>query len=798
MLRPMLLVWIALCASLSPHSVSAAQTVRLDPDFGRVPLFFTPNAGQFDSGIVFAMEGTGELDRSPDEALADSSTFIPAIPAPSATSDTLRYALPDSTVIDYRFGVFRNINPQARIVAEGRLPWNANYFIGRDSSQWHTDLPSYSVIRHVDLWPNIDLVYTAEGRKFTPSLVVNPGARTYKIEFEVPNYQYRPISVLPDGTLSIRSQGVSSWYNPPKCVQVIEGRTVPVTVRYADLFNTGVIRLEFGEYDPNHDLILSLKYALPSYVQRLIKIDIAGIGADDAGNVYVGGSGVVVNGGIADGLYALSLKPNGSELNYVSYVKGAYRAGGIESDASGNVFFAGTIFSESFPITNNLMQSSGWQNACYVMRINPAGKIEYCTIFGGSTTETVEAFAIDAQGNSYLTGYTNSPDFIITPVAYDKTYQTNTWTNFVSKVTADGTSLGYSTFLKGSGSTKHLAVNANGEVYVAGYGVKELFPLHNPPGEYPWGEQDLFVIQFDRDGSDLKSVAFFGGTGTDDLSDIEVSPDGTATIVGKTYATDFPTTTGTTGPGIYIAQVGPGTDTISYSHVLSDIPAENAAPTDIFLDTTGQLWIIGSTNLPTFPVIPEGVSEHLHGLSSDVFIMQFNLKDSRILLSTLFGGSRSDGVCCASFGRNGGFYVSGQTYPRPTEIPFPYYGGIFDTGQYIHYDSRIGALFCLQFLVSTVTGIEDAAHPSPISLKHPYPNPFNPSTVISYAIPTGSRVELTVYSLTGQKVATLFSGWQMAGNHTQVWNAENLASGVYLLVLKCGDRIATRKISLIK
>jgi len=79
-----------------------------------------------------------------------------------------------------------------------------------------------------------------------------------------------------------------------------------------------------------------------------------------------------------------------------------------------------------------------------------------------------------------------------------------------------------------------------------------------------------------------------------------------------------------------------------------------------------------------------------------------------------------------------------------------------------------------------------------------YPNPFNPTTTISFALPTATTVNLTVYDLSGRQVATLVNGWRVAGTHEVTFDGSNLASGVYTYRLQAGDFIANGKMALMK
>lgn len=92
----------------------------------------------------------------------------------------------------------------------------------------------------------------------------------------------------------------------------------------------------------------------------------------------------------------------------------------------------------------------------------------------------------------------------------------------------------------------------------------------------------------------------------------------------------------------------------------------------------------------------------------------------------------------------------------------------------------------VSFRVPTVTGIEDEV-PRIIEgfeLAQNYPNPFNPSTTITYELPRTTTVDLSVFDISGRKVATLVSGQVAAGEHHITFSAENLPSGIYLYRLK--------------
>jgi hypothetical protein len=84
------------------------------------------------------------------------------------------------------------------------------------------------------------------------------------------------------------------------------------------------------------------------------------------------------------------------------------------------------------------------------------------------------------------------------------------------------------------------------------------------------------------------------------------------------------------------------------------------------------------------------------------------------------------------------------------------------------------------------------------TLKQNFPNPFNPSTDISFDLLLSSFVSLKIFDITGREVATLISEKLSLGNHTRQWSANGLSSGVYFYRLQAGSYIETKKLVLVK
>ena len=88
--------------------------------------------------------------------------------------------------------------------------------------------------------------------------------------------------------------------------------------------------------------------------------------------------------------------------------------------------------------------------------------------------------------------------------------------------------------------------------------------------------------------------------------------------------------------------------------------------------------------------------------------------------------------------------------------------------------------------------------PDGFRLLQNYPNPFNPETLISYQLPAGDQVELSVYNLLGEKVSTLVSARKPAGKHEVRWDASGFATGIYYYTLTTSTGTISRKMVYIK
>jgi hypothetical protein len=102
------------------------------------------------------------------------------------------------------------------------------------------------------------------------------------------------------------------------------------------------------------------------------------------------------------------------------------------------------------------------------------------------------------------------------------------------------------------------------------------------------------------------------------------------------------------------------------------------------------------------------------------------------------------------------------------------------------------------FEVAKTTAVEVSNVPKVFSLGQNAPNPFNPSTTISFALPSAAKVRLIVYNMLGQEIARPADRYYPAGSYNIVFNGARLSSGVYFYRIEAGDFTAVRKMLLIK
>jgi hypothetical protein len=299
--------------------------------------------------------------------------------------------------------------------------------------------------------------------------------------------------------------------------------------------------------------------------------------------------------------------------------------------------------------------------------------LSYSTYLGGNSEDRGFGIAVDAEGNTYVTGWTSSSDFPTTAGVYQPANQGNP-NVFVTKVAADGSTLLYSTYLGGSRSDygNAIAVDGDGNVYVTGDTLSRDFPTVNALQPVFAGIADAFVTKIAADGSALLYSTYLGGTDYNDGLGIAVDEAGRAYVTGYTAAADFPTANalqptygGTQGnnqqSNAFVAKLAADGSALLYSTYLGGSGRDSGL--GIAVDGDGNAYVTGETSSTDFPTAnPFQPTKGGPSGYSNGFVAKVAADGSALLYSTYLGGSGGDQASSIAVDGEGNAYVTGYTF----------------------------------------------------------------------------------------------------------------------------------------
>ncbi|NEQ37736.1 MAG: hypothetical protein F6K40_16280 [Okeania sp. SIO3I5] len=311
--------------------------------------------------------------------------------------------------------------------------------------------------------------------------------------------------------------------------------------------------------------------------------------------------------------------------------------------------------------------------------------LEFSDLLGGSNFEEGTGITIDNQGNTYITGSTNSLDFPITSNAVQNSFgggdEFGLGDAFVAKYSPDGTLI-YATYIGGSGDDfgTDIAVDITGDIYVTGNTNSVDFPTVNAlQNTYGGGEfsGDAFAVKLSNDGSNILYSTYLGGQDNDFSSAIAVDNNGDVYITGETGATlrfpiqpipgvgDFPTTENARQNTLvtefnrdaFVSKISTDGSQLIYSTLLGGNDTEISQ--DITVDNNGNVYITGETRSLDFPTI--NAVQNTIGGDADVFITQLNSDGSDLIFSTYYGAVDGDIGNSIAVDNVGNIYVAGNS-----------------------------------------------------------------------------------------------------------------------------------------
>jgi hypothetical protein len=611
------------------------------------PFMFVENVGQFDVSARFqARRGNTTI------YLADDALWLTISEQVNAEAELRRG-------INLKLS-FPGADPHPRLEPFDRVSTHVSYFVGDDPANWHADVPVWSGVRYVDLYPGVDLEITGDDGRWTWRLVCEADCQS----------ALQNVRLCVDGADSLS----------------LEGDYVRLTTALGDLVLPllQAASADAASADGTSSNLLS--------IQPEIK------GAEITTSLTLPSS--------------LSPSPQAADdLLYGTYLGGDDEDAGrdITVDKEGDIYAVGYTESANFPKTTGAFSETlGGERDAFVVKIHPAGEgtddLVYGTYLGGGGSETAYGIAVDGNGNAYVTGNTGSFNFPSTTGAFAAC---DSGGAFVTKLNATGSALVYGGCIVGVNIVGHdIALDNAGQAHVAGVVSGGLLTTTGAYEESPQGGSDAFITIVSTDGMTITYASYIGGSGhecsyvgyTGRGCTLALDGEGDVYISGGTLSNDFPTKNaydsdcgndGTCNSAwdAFVAKLTPaggGTNDLVYATYLGG--TANDFGSGIAVDGTGSAYVTGMTASTTdFPITGGSFSPGHNGGYADAFVTKLNSAGNGLVYSSYLGGSGAgDYGWDIAVDNEGQAYASGQTNSDNFPVTDDAYDAIFaDTEAYV-------------------------------------------------------------------------------------------------------------------
>ena len=648
------LVFSLLASPLAPVSHASTNFPDIAPAFSQLPLAFVPKQGQTGAAVQFEVYGAGnKLTFIPHGTILDlpgdslplqmsflnasqSTTITAGTPLPGIVND-FRGNQADgwrTNVPTYANIHYQELYPGINLVYEGKdglLESTFNIAPGVDPTRIHWQYTGVTAINVNEATGDLHITLPDQSQVVEQSPFAWQEINGQRIPVAV------AFSLAADNSIGF----TLGSYNPAVPLTIDPTIVYETTVGIGGFSHGFDIAIDAAGnayvlgrvYDSNNDVgIVKLSpdgsVLYTTYLRGSSGDFGGGIALDAAGDIYVAGGTdsadfpilnaikPVKDGVTREGFITKLANGDGSLL--FSTFFGGSRSDSINDitlNSTGEIYVVGQTQSTNFP-TVNPIQGGLNLNQCFcddafVTKLSPdALTVLYSTYLGGAFTDSGSSIALDANDNIYITGSTQSNDFPTQAAIQPNRAGVNQDVDlFVSKISADGSSLVYSTYLGGTSndSARRIAVDSAGNAFVAGTTISTNFPT--TAGAYreayigglgaclsgfstPINCTDAFVTKFVPDGN-LAYSTYLGG-GKDDIANgIAINDAGEAFVGGYTNSADFP---GVTQTGILVAKLNANGSNLLYALTISS-PVANSGH-GIALDNAGDIYVTGAQNVP--------------------------------------------------------------------------------------------------------------------------------------------------------------------------------------------------------
>ena len=673
------------------RAVPSSPIAKAQSGYGRTLLAFEPNRGQAPDGVLYMAhaQGMNVLLTGREAVLADR------------LGSAVRLRLAGS-------------RSPARIIPSNSLPGKSNYIFGKDPARWRTNLPQYAQVAWEHVYPGIDLVFHGRQRRLELDFAIAPGARPQSIAMDIQGV--RRMLIDRTGALVLSRPQGDLRLDRPAAWQEIDGERRNVSVQYV-VRKGRQVAFNIGAYDRTQPLLIDPVVSYASYLGGSADDAAMAVAVDGQGSAYITGFTVSPDFPAPNAIQTTAASPAnplvfvskldaaGANLLYSTYIGGSEGqvAMGIAVDANGSAYVTGVTCSTDFPLMQPIQSSpglpapaqsptNGMAVDAFILKLDPTGSVlVYSSYLGGSREDVGRGIAVDSAGNAYVAGYTSSDDFPLQSALQSK--RGGARDAFIAKISADGTTLIYSTYLGGQATdlANAIAVDATGAAYITGitYGP---FPTHNPFQKSLAGGKDAFVSKISPDGSALVYSTYLGGDSDDFGTAIAVDLNGSAYVTGVTGSSNFPTqaaiqpkfgATNLLGADAFVSKLAPDGSKLLYSTYLGGKGTD--VGTSIAVAPDGSAYVAGETNSADFPSAA-AIQPALAGLDNG-FIVKLTPAGSALTYSTFLGGSGSDTITAIALDSTG-LYVAGASL----SIDFPVTPGAYQAGNQGQADALVAKI----------------------------------------------------------------------------------------------------------
>jgi hypothetical protein len=637
-----------------------------------MPLNFEPNVGQEDDAVKF-------LSRGPSYTIFLMQDEVVLGFRPSRLLTKVSRTATSSRAIHLKF---LDSDRTSKILGTRELSGKVNYFLRNDPTKWKTNVSTYSEVSYTSVYPGIDLVFYGSGKKMEYDFVVKPGADPNEIRLAVDGAD--SVAIDKDGALLLSIGADTVSFKQPLIYQPSDRGNQTIIGSYlleqprSDGDKT-TVSFKLGVYDRGKPLVIDPVLDYSTYLGGSDYDWASGVAVNASGEAYVVGTTSSVDfpttpgsiqpdpsvclGGYCRDIFVTKFNATGTALVYSTYIGGSYDDYGtaIALDPSGSAYITGNTQSTDFPTTGGALQRScaGSCRDVVVAKLSPNGSLlAYSTYLGGGDEDDAAGISV-RNGNAYVSGYSQSTDFPVTPGAFQSQMQ-GQGSSFVAELNANATALNYATFIGEVdlfGAGPGIAVDSMGNSYLAGVTLSANFPFTSNAFHTAFfdGTNNTYITKLNSTGSALAYSALLGGAA---IYEITIDNSGAAYIAGSA-GPFYPITAGAMDPscgnGNLVAKLSPDGSTLNSSALVC---AESFDRTAITRDQAGNVFLFGDTDSTAMPTTVGAFQTSINNQCcfSTAFLTKVTPDFSALGYATYFGGSSG------AFGRGVATDSAGNVY----------------------------------------------------------------------------------------------------------------------------------------